>query len=575
MVRVPVYERQIGASGLPGARVSPVDVSSGQASIAEGFAGVGRTVAHAADIVGKIQAQTRAEVDTAMAQSARAELARARRELLEDPQAGYFRFKGGKAKSEYKSVETAYEAKLRQIKGGLSARQAAMFQEDADRDAEAFRGAAGAHLTKETETFATQAHESLVSSAVTDGIGAALRNDGRGLEFALVSGGKAIEERAQVLGWDDVVAASQRRAFQSTLYLGTVEALMDQGRNVEASQLLAAKRGDIDETMIREQKLDQVLAAATLRDNARSVGDTLWEEAGGDPVKADELLRAKGLGTELYDETSKRITQRTAQAGALRREADDPRMGRLEQRMRLDGAFSLQDDDYVRLSDEGKGTMLRWRDAERREARKEQSEIDANAAAHYGARPLYAQPGVDQVSVDIGREYADASARQRDKLRAQQQDVAKLGERQVPMEDINRRATAETKALRIKGARAAEFNAYLQDLFVEWAQDPKNQGRKAPSPEVVDGWFRAGLLRGETPGVLYGTNELWGFEAARQGKPFTPMVQQPTRDTPGGGRAPPDAAGVPVSAPASPKRPQRTVNGQVREWDGQRWVPVR
>ncbi len=539
MVRI--YEQQADLAPPSGRRQQLRDeVAIAKEGVAQGVGRAGAGVGGALDDVGQ---KMMAEQHDAAIKEAYSSLGA----VGDNLQSGLLNKKGKAALDDRDNVLRLWDERATQVKKDIPpparrAYEALVLQERAK-----FARAVDSYVGQENRAYIAQVHEAAVDTARNQALGAAARSDPAALMQAIGTAHQVINA-----GHDpDEVKALKKAAATTEGHLAMVESVMLGGNTTLARQYLDAHRSLLDEGLVAKSGIDKRLTAATVRDRGRALSDEVWAAADGDPLKAAELLRAKNISeTELFDEASKRIQERATQADALRREADDPRLGRLEQQMRMPskyGEFSTQSDDYVRLSDEGKATILRWRDAERREARREQAEIDANAAAHFGARPLYGQTGADQVSVDIKREYADASARQRDKLTAQQQEIAKLGERSVTIEEINRRATAEAKALRLKGRKAAELQLYIQDQVREWAADPKNQGRKNPPPDEVDRWFRQGLLRGETPGTFYGTNELYGFEAARQGKPFTPLVQQPdrpTQDTPGGGRAPPQAAGV-------------------------------
>jgi hypothetical protein len=380
----------------------------------------------------------------------------------------------------------------------------------------------------------------------------------------------AIDRRAAILGMDDEAAEQHRRQFATQVHLGVITHLLESGQTAEAFGHLTAVRGELDAVGLAKSGVEKQIAAAGKRDEARDIADKVWGMADGDPKRAAELVRARGIkDTALLDDVMERVRGYAGQAAQFRREADSPRLGRLEQKLlQPGGRFSENDEDFVQLSDEGKADALRLRKAEmnrRREsgasARREQMERDRYFAALFDGLDMVGEQGQDKVSVnvdDLARQYnASPTAMElvRGKQKGAQTNVAKdqgvaAGEFRALLDDHLRDAGVVDKK------QTDAIRKFANSRYARWSQEPKNAGIPPP-PSVVDEWMTQWFLKGTVKGsgvFGYFQDELLGVQAEMDGK---------------------ELEGVAPAAPA-PKdaRPRRTdpKTGETRVWNGSAWV---
>lgn len=188
---------------------------------------------------------------------------------------------------------------------------------------------------------------------------------------------------------------------------------------------------------------------------------------------------------------------------------------------------------------------LYWANAERRE----QDERDEAARARF-----LAQPFEDQAKASIGAEYADASTKARDQIRALQLKASEVVRKDnaVDSSEFQQRVKAQAEGT-FKGNKktAAAFEGAMRRWYLEeWL--PENNNKPPTSVEVIDK-MRALLLYGDAQGGSLFSKDQFKFQV-KPGDPFVPFKDE-DQPAPINQRTGPQRQGGGPVVPASAKTP--------------------
>ncbi len=576
-----IYSSQASDARVSGYRQSIDD------DRAAGAAALARGATAAAEGLERAYKTVRDEQDLAAVHGAYAELQENRRALLDDPEHGLVSRRGINALSDSKGFEENWQKATSDIRARLTPTQQRRFDAIALRETDNFLQSVNRHVSRESEVVRRQNLDAALSAAKSDAVGYARRGEIDKVSEPLAMALTALDLEAEREGWSSEQLEAQKRAHATEAYIGALDAMVETGNVREAQTYLveAKKSGLVDNALLAKSNIEKAVAAAGRRDTARGLADQVWVEANGDPAAAAELLRSKEIrDTDLLDDAMQRVQQRGAEMAQFRRQADAPRLARLEQELRgPTGDFNESSDDFVRLSDEGKADALRMRDAEKRSRRAEaseqrriQNEIDANLIAYYSSLPYIDKAGFDQVSIDLGKKpFSDGSQRVRYELTGKQK---RLNEKRtkdggVALSAFDKLLAADVAAEKMQGPLKAQYLAFMREKYVAYAEDPANETAPQPPEKTVRQWRFEALQHGEErrEDVLFLQSNKRGFQFG--GKPYsTAGFEERNRILLERLQL---AEGVPapeVAPMASGRKPRRTVNGETRVWNGTAWV---
>jgi hypothetical protein len=588
--QIPIYQRKVEETGLPGYRQNVRDTAS--AALGD----VGEGIARAAQGVGTVVAKVREEQDTAAVQTAYAELQNEKMDLLDNPETGLVSKRGHDAIAEAPNFVQDFDHRSGEIAKRLTPSQRAKFEQILQRERLGVKSSVNSHLVRESEGLKKQALEGALAAAQSDAAGAARRGEYDKVQVAIMNGLGALDASSR--GMDKGAADARRRDFETAAHLGVIDAMLEQGRTVDAREYLTTTRGYMDESVIAKSNIEKRLEGASVRDRSRMLADSAWAATGGDPAKAAELVRDQGIDdTELFDETMQRLQRRGAEEAQARRQADSPRLGRLEQEIRTTGRFSRQTDDWILLSDEGKADALRIEKADQRERRQlgeklrdMQREIDNDLEARF-----WAMEPDEMLAADLYRdEFADLSQRRRDVLTAKRRKAGKAiaKENGVPAQAFNAMIDKSLidAGVGVGTTKGRQMKAILKERYYDALA---SDDAKAVSEEAVDEIFGKAYRKVMEEGFIY-DSETTAIEAEVRGKKYKEAtdiadavegaIGGPAVVIPDGQQAAPSREPAERRddgpAPATPQtaRPvQRVINGVLHTWDpaARKWNPAK
>ena len=607
-IRVGATQRSVGLAALPGYRQNVRD-TTGEAleGVGQGIDRLGQGLGSAARKIQDERAKAAREQDNARVQGAIAELIATKQSLIEDPENGLVARKGEAALAESDSIKSFYEAKARDLRTKLSSdEQRAAFDGVWGEEKTSFSSVVDRHVFRESEQLKKDTHAALLSGYGSEAEREARSGDLGDSNLAVMRGLGAIEATDRAEGRSRDITKQRQREFETAARLAATEAILKTGRidpqtgEPEAATYLRSWRSRLDAGMVEKSGIDKMLAGAKLGADADKAAGEAWVK-GGDPARALEHLRATIKDPQLLEEATERVQKRGAAEATARRQSDAEPLGMLEQQLYGPGAtFSTTDprSAFHLLSEEGKGSALRMREARRRslksasnEDKAAQNSINRGALADFKALDLYGEEGDDQATVDITARYAAADKPTRDAMVAIQKvrRVAAREGRGVNDQEFRRKALAQAEGIDIDGAaggkakngsKAQSYLNYVQDQADAWFADPKNAGHKSLPSDVAQQIIDDALIYGEGKNTgLFDDDNRYAFEAAMRGEEFIPF---PAKEQPKRSAAPPAApAAVKPPAPARPDGSRRVTNGKRTAWlpPGQAmpegWRPVK
>jgi len=240
--------------------------------------------------------------------------------------------------------------------------------------------------------------------------------------------------------------------------------------------------------------------------------------------------------------------------------------------------------------------MLRAETRARRESNSRenqaQNEIDRNVMAYFHSLPMVGDNGQDQASIDVyGGLFLDARKRVRDELRGAQHKIGRQRDKDsgVSLQNFEATIKADIDSQKLaKGRRGADadaerYGAYMRQLYQQYRDDPKNEGKPQPPSELVQKWRGDALMYGEErpEDVLFLQHNDRAFNFLLKGQKYTTagfeeknrlLLEQLGADASGGAA---QAAAAP--APAAPaekvrvRKPDGTT-GTMAAGDAAAWV---
>ncbi len=251
------------------------------------------------------------------------------------------------------------------------------------------------------------------------------------------------------------------------------------------------------------------------------------------------LLKEQDIDGDLRDEVAKRLNHTAQQERAAANIDDEPRMGRLKQSIALTGNFGLMDDDFQRLTESNKGTMLRMLMGEKRSRhnrwKAQQEMLDQAKLASFLALPYHGEPGKDQATVNIDEMLADTTDRTRNVAKAHQNRRLREVDKGMSQSFVEFNRTAKALAATVpnldglsggkvsKDSDAANFLAYMSTEWERWQQENTDKTRTGPSIQETREMAAKALMYGqEAKGMFdFTKSNMFAFEAALEGTEFS------------------------------------------------------
>lgn len=510
---IPVYEERVGDTSAPGYRQSNSDPRpQALAQVGAAVQGAGETVQRWQSASAEIHRRELDEQNRAAVLKGYGELAEIKRQLLEDPQNGFLTQRGQNALTQSSGVPSYFQARTKQIRERLANdQQRFLFDKIAVEEGLSLRSVVDKHTATQSEVIKQEAAEGAIASARNDAALLAATGTYDQITKPVAATEAAVQALAQSQGWDAEFTRAQKAKAVTDLHVRVMNAMIDQGKVADADEYLHVVRDQLDVDTLAQSKIEKVLAAATMARTAQTLEQEAWAAAEGDPARAADYLREKGIeDTDLLDEAMQRVQQRGAAVNAARRQADSPRLGRIEQQILATGRFSRVSEDWVRLSDEGKADAMRMERAEQRSrraegsrARNEQRELDLLADSYF--RNLAANDPEAASQLDVQRYFPEITQKQRNLIGERQgklrQDMEKG--RAVPRSEFMLAARTMAKARKLDQGKTAALLDHVSRAYDQWLEDPKNVSAKRPDQAWATETLGNAFLYGQRAGGVF------------------------------------------------------------------------
>lgn len=513
MPKVPIYDSfQAAPSALPQARISAPelpDVAGQQAQQ------MGQGMARAGDAVGRmaldaIQQANQVRLNDAMNKAVQAKL-----RLTYDPNAGFVHLKGDAAltRPDNKPLDVEYGEKLNQEIGAIEQSlgndaQRAAFRQQTSELAMGFQSSLTRHVAAEFGNYQVGVQQGTISTAQQQ-MGLAW-GDAEALAQSQNAIKAATAEQGRIRGWAGQQTQAAMIEALSPGHTAVVSSAIDAGKLDYAREYL--KQANAELTPQARLQLTKTLEAGDFETRTQGYTEKYLAEAGGDTAKALALAREKLTGKE-EDAVVRRINALDAEQVALRERA---------QRTAADEAWR-----YVAAGKAPPPSVIAamdGRDAVQiRKALSEGPTARTDPSVYY-ALTLAAVNDPGFVKEDL-RRYADKLTPGDFKHFVDLQAKASKPGDAEQVATVAQQKDAVIKSLQLKGEKAGIFMQQADRALFAAQQEKGKALNQAERQQVLDRI----VLEGSVPGRVFGTNDRRAFEAAAEGRPFTPRYTDADR----------------------------------------------
>lgn len=506
MPRVPTYDNfQVLPSTLPQVRVQAQDmpdVAGEQARQA------GRAMVTAGSELNRIALDAAREANQVRVNDAMNKAVQAKLRLTYDPDGGFVHLKGDAAltRPDGKPLDVEYGDKFKMqldaIEQGLgNDAQRLAFRQQAGQLATQFQGSLTSHVAKEFGDYQVGVQQGTISTAQQQM--ALAWGDADALAQSQGAIKAAVAEQGRIRGWSGQQTQAAMVEALSPGHVAVVASAIDAGKLDYAREYM--KQANAELTPQARLQLTKTLDAGDFETRTQGYAEQYIAQAGGDAGKALALAREKLTGKE-EDAVVTRIKAFDAEQVALRERA---------QRTAADAAWK-----YVASGKAPPPSVMAELDG--RDAVQIRKALTEGPATKTDPTVYYA---LTQAAVNDPNFTKEDLRRYADKLTPAdfkhfvdlQARASKPGEADQ-VATTTQQKEAIIKSLELKGEKAGIFMQQADKALFAAQQEkgrPLNQGERQ---QVLDRL----VLEGTVPGSWFGTNNRRAFEAAAEGKTFTP-----------------------------------------------------
>jgi hypothetical protein len=306
MPTIPVYGDNVAPAALPGARLGV------QATPSAFGAGVAQGASNLADVSFDIQQQERRKADQVRMLDLDRQLGEWENAKLYDPQTGAFQKRGKDAFDLPQTVMDDFDQFAGQLQGGLTSDQQRLAaQQLIDSRRTAVQRAVQGHVAGEIKGFEDTAFKGVMDTSRN----AALANyqDSDRVAAEAERQRIAVAGYARRNGLPDTWVEDTAGKAQSATYAGAITRMLDTGDDLAAKAAYARWQGNL--TGDDASRIDSALKESSTRGESRRQADSILVGA-TDLQGALAELEKRGLDTDVYDQTKRRLVDHFALAKA-------------------------------------------------------------------------------------------------------------------------------------------------------------------------------------------------------------------------------------------------------------------
>lgn len=514
MPTVPRYDNFTAMpSALPQARVQAQDMPD---VAGEQARQVGRAMTTAGNEINRIALDAAREANQVRINDAMNRGVQAKLKLTYDPSGGFVHLKGDAAltRPDGKPLDVEYDEKFNQaltdIESGLgNDAQRLAFRQQAGQLRTQFQGSLTSHVAKEFGEYQVSVQQGTISTAQQQM--ALAWGDTEALDQSQGAIKAAVAEQGRIRGWSGQQTQAAMVEALSPGHVAVVAAAIDAGKLDYAREYM--KQVGAELTAGARLQLTKTLDAGDFEARTQGYTDQFLAQSKGDPVAALALAREKLSGKE-EDAVVQRIKSIDAEQVALRERA---------QRTAADTAWK-----YVAAGKAPPPSVmaaLDGRDAVqiRKALEGPERSVKTDPNVYYAlTQAAVNDPNfknedlrryLDRLSPADFRHFVDLQAK-RDKPGEIEQVAT-----------VTQQKDAIIKSLKLPAEKAGVFMQQADRALFAAQQEkgkPLNQDERQ---RVLDRL----VLEGTVPGSWFGTNTRRAFEAAADGKPFTPKFSDADR----------------------------------------------
>lgn len=523
MPRVPTYDNfQVSMENLPNAQIRPAGArfdapwSQEQATLpGRTMQQFGQAMTQAGTGLAKMVADELEVANTVRVNDAMNKAAKARLELTFNPDYGFVNIKGENAlkRPNDQSLDQEYgekfQAQIDEIGKNLgNDAQRIKFKAQSDQLVQQFQGSLSQHIAKEYNTYQDSVDEGVIRTgreqmALAWSDSAAINQARESLKAAVYTKGTRAGLSAKA------IEAAQVEAL-SPGHVAVISAAVDAGNIDYAKEYL--KQHNAELSLEHRLRVTKAVETGADEERAQTAAGDLWVKHGGDIGAALAEAREKFKGKDEDNIVTRLKTLDTEKKGLetrARAEAQDAawsiynNTGSLA-KIPATVKAAMDPQDWAALKNHAKAAA-------------DGADIKTDLSVYY-ALTVAASTDPNFAKEDL-RKYADKLSKADFKHFVDIQGKVIKPDEAADMATVTQQKDAIVKSLGLKGEAAGQFHMTAdRALLAEQAR----LGRKPSQVERQKVLDRL-VLEGTTPGAIWGTNNTRAWQAAAQGKPFTPV----------------------------------------------------
>lgn len=293
MPRVPEYQPgQVRPNALPTVRqTATADGDTFGGGIGRALTQSGGAMQQAGGQVGQVALLEQEKLDEAAVKEADVKFNTARRDLLFNPETGYYGTKGKDALVRRQEVETALQKARQEVATSLANdRQRRMFERVAERRLQSELDSITRHALTERNAYLDGASKARIEDAVEDARTYYSDSDMVGRSLSIIQG--EVQDMAERNGWDAAQTQQALEAARSNVHKGVIDRLLVDDPT-GAAEYLRQNRKQIDGADI--VALEKAVRGGVTKATAMKAADDIWRQASGGATVEDV---AQGQGWE-------------------------------------------------------------------------------------------------------------------------------------------------------------------------------------------------------------------------------------------------------------------------------------
>ncbi len=516
MPRVPTYDNFTAMpSTLPQVRVQAQDMPD---VAGQQLQNTGRALGQAGSELSRIALDAAREANQVRVNDAMNRAVQAKLKLTYDPDGGFVHLKGDAAltRPDGKGLDAEYGDRFKQqldaIEQGLgNDAQRMAFRQQAGQLATQFQGSLTTHVAKEFGDYQVSVQQGTISTAQQQM--ALAWGDAEAVTQSQGAIKAAVAEQGRIRGWSGQQTQAAMVEALSPGHVAVVASAIDAGKLDYAREYM--KQVGAELTPGARLQLTKTLDAGDFEMRTQGYTEQFLGQAKGDAAAALALAREKLTGKE-EDAVVNRIKTFDAEQSALRERA---------QRTAADTAWK-----YVAAGKSPPASVMAALDGRDEVAIRKALQGDREGKSVKTDPNVYY--ALTQAAVNDPNFKSEDLRRYLDRLSPTdfKHFVDLQAKRDKPGEleqvtTVAQQKDAVIKSLQLKGEKAGVFMQQADRALFAAQQEKGRALDQAERQKVLDRL----VMEGTVPGRVFGTNDRRAFEAAAEGRPFTPKFSDADR----------------------------------------------